>query len=143
MDGPSAHLLWTELACRDPKRTPYPKEWRATRAVVLAAEFERVRAAVGAAIRVGSGYRTAAWNVRVGGKPKSQHLEGRAVDLYPPEGWTVDRFYAVIRATAGRAESKIMGLGRYPTFVHVDVRPGRPDGRLTCWRGTRAWAEVK
>ncbi len=142
--GPSPHLSWAELACHDTSRTPYPANWRESRAVTLAAEFERIRAVVGAAITVGSGYRTPAYNRTLPGAARnSQHCEGRALDLYPPKGWTVDRFHAVIREIALDPRSMIYGLGQYPTFVHVDIRPPRPDGQLTAWRGSRAWPEPK
>lgn len=140
MTGPSAHLSWEELACKD--GTPYPADWRDTRAVALAEVFEAVRAAIGQPIVIGSAYRTQAHNARVGGAPRSQHLEGRALDLYPPKGWTIDRFYAAVRRVALARENEIHGLGRYPTFVHIDIRP-RVDGRVTVWTGTRAWAELK
>jgi uncharacterized protein YcbK (DUF882 family) len=139
--GPSPHLSWQELACRD--GTPYPDVWRKTRAVTVALEFERIRAAVGRAIRIGSAYRTDAHNRAVGGARQSQHCEGRALDLYPPTSWPLDRFYAAIRAVAGHDESQLWGLGRYPTFVHVDCRPVPSHGRLIVWHGVRAWAEVK
>ncbi|MDO8632197.1 MAG: D-Ala-D-Ala carboxypeptidase family metallohydrolase [Phycisphaerales bacterium] len=141
MNGPSQHLSWKELGCHD--GTPYPSEWRVTRAVPLAIEFERIRAAVGQSIVVGSAYRTPAWNRKVGGAPRSRHMEGRALDLDPPKGWTLARFYAVIREVVGRPESMIYGLGRYPRFVHIDIRQMPPHGGLTAWRGNRAWAESK
>lgn len=139
MNGPSPHLSWAELACKD--GTPYPATWRETRAVMLAVEFERIRAAVGAPIRVGSAYRTAAHNRRIGGAKFSQHVEGRALDLYPPDGWTMPRFYGVVREVALRPESAIYGLGLYPTFVHVDVRQPPATGQVIAWRGGRAWAD--
>lgn len=139
--GPSAHLSWRELACRD--GTPYPTAWRSTRAVRLAAAFEQVRAAVGAPIRIGSAYRTPDYNRQIGGARHSQHCDGRALDLYPPAGWILPRFAAVIRAVADDRASPIYGLGIYPTFVHLDIRPAPPHGRLILWQGTRAWAEVK
>lgn len=141
--GPSPHLSWKELACKDEARTPYPAQWRETRAVTLAQEFEAIRRVIGFPIRIGSAYRTPAHNVKVGGSKQSQHMEGRALDLYPPTGFTMDRFYELIRGYAGTTVSKIYGLGRYPVFVHVDVRPKPEHGRLIVWQGSRAWAEVK
>lgn len=141
MNGPSTHLSWRELACKD--GTPYPAAWRLSRATVLAREFERIRAIVGTSIVVGSAYRTAAHNRHIGGAANSQHVHGRALDLYPPKGWSRDRFYAVIRGWAGTDDSDIYGLGIYPTFIHIDTREPRADGRLTVWRGSRAWAEQK
>lgn len=141
MAGPSPHLSWAELGCKD--GTPYPDTWRGNRAIRLAVEFERIRTHVGAPIVVGSAYRTPAHNAAIGGAVRSQHVEGRALDLYPPAGWTMDRFFAVIRSIALRDDSGIFGLGRYPTFVHIDVRPPNPRNQLVVWRGTRAWAEVK
>lgn len=138
MNGPSPHLSWKELACKD--GTPYPAEWQ-DRAAVLAAEFEAIRAAVGKPIVIGSAYRTRSWNHKVGGAKKSQHVEGRALDLYPPDGMTVDDLYVICRRRAQEPGSKLGGIGRYPSFVHVDIRPS--DGHLVCWHGARAWAEVK
>lgn len=138
---PSRHLTWTELACQDAARTPYPAAWRATRARVLAVEFEVIRALCGdRPIRIGSAYRTAAHNRAVGGTRHSQHVEGRALDLYPPTGWTVERFWRIVHAWARETDSALHGVGRYPTFVHVDTRPGP---RLVVWQGSRAWAEAK
>lgn len=140
MIGPSAHLSWAELGCKD--GTLYPQEWWATRALVLAKAFEAVRAAVGKPIVIGSAYRTPAYNRRIGGATHSQHCQGRALDLYPPKGWTLQAFYAAIRTVALSHTSGIHGLGRYPTFVHLDIRP-RADGMVTVWSGRRAWAELK
>lgn len=139
--GPSPHLTWKELACKD--GTPYPAVWRPSRAVTLAAEFEAVRALVGRPVRIGSAYRTPAHNKAIGGAARSQHVEGRALDLYPPTGVSVQQLYDLVRARAREEASAIYGIGKYPTFVHMDVRPPRPDGKLTVWAGVRAWAEVK
>lgn len=141
--GPSAHLSWSELACRDAARTPYPERWRETRAPALAAEFEAIRSEIGQPITIGSAYRTESHNRAVGGARQSQHVQGRALDLYPPPGWTAATFYELIRRRALRRDSRIYGLGRYPTFVHIDTRPAPQSGRLTVWRGSRAWAELK
>ena len=135
-DGPSPHLSWTELACKD--GTPYPKEWRVSRGVALGRVFERIRAAAGnRPLTVLSAYRTPTHNAKVGGAKRSQHVVGRALDLRPPKGLTVLQFFHLVR---GQTEgSEIRGVGMYPTFVHMDIRPGE---RVIVWVGTRVWAEM-
>lgn len=127
MNGPSPHLSWPELACKDRIRTPYPLDYRATRAVELAAAFEALRAAVGLPLVVLSGYRTPVHNRMVGGAPDSQHVQGRALDLLPPKGW-----HAIQLAAVARRIPQIRGLGVYSGFVHIDVRPTE---RMAVWRG--------
>lgn len=123
----SPNLTWAELACRDRIRTPYPLDWRETRALELAAAFEALRAAVGLPLVVLSAYRTIAHNRAVGGAPDSQHVQGRALDLLPPKGW-----HAIQLAAVARRIPQIRGLGVYSGFVHVDVRPTE---RIAVWRG--------
>ena len=119
--GPSAHLSWDELACKDRLRTPYPLDWRLDRAMALADLFERIRTGCGnVPIVVLSAYRTPAYNAKVGGAPKSQHLQGRALDLYPPVGFTPETFHQRIRDLDLPV---LRGLGLYKWGVHVDIRP--------------------
>lgn len=132
MSGPSAHLSWEELACKD--GTPYPAQWRTSRAALLARAFEALRRTIGQPLIVLSGYRTPEWNRRVGGAPQSQHVQGRALDLRPPSGWTVLEFAAVARDI-----EDVQGIGLYPTFLHLDVRPGP---RLVVWHGVRREADT-
>lgn len=128
MTGPSPHLSWDELACRDALRTPYPLDWRATRAALLAREFEAVRELLARRVgrvvplAVNSAYRTPAYNAAVGGSPGSQHVQGRALDLRPTDPRYLADLYAVIRSRA-EAVLAIRGIGRYATFVHMDTRP--------------------
>ena len=72
-------------------------------------------------IQVLSAYRTSEWNKKIGGARNSQHIEGRALDLRPPNGVTVDEFYKVIKELAPL--TYIKGIGKYGTFVHIDIRP--------------------
>jgi len=137
MTGPSPHLTWDELACHDAQKTPYPMEWRATRAVDLAALFERIRTACGdVPLRVLSGYRTPQHNRRIAGAPDSQHLHGRALDVAVPPELTFAQFYERIRTL-----HRTGGIGRYEHagFVHVDVRPGR----LVAWNGGSQLKEAR
>jgi hypothetical protein len=52
------------------------------RNLVLA--VERYRALAGQPVRIASGYRSVAYNHRIGGSPDCPHLVGRAVDLWTP-----------------------------------------------------------
>ncbi len=137
MDGPTRNLSWVELACHD--GTPYPPEWRGDRAMALGQAFEDVRAECGGRpLRVGSAYRTLAWNRQSGSKDTSQHIEGRALDLYP--NMAFDEFAAAVLRVA-RARLLIRGVGLYRSgfFVHIDTRPLL---RLALWNGRRPRAEV-
>lgn len=137
MNGPSPRLSWVELACKD--GTPYPAEWRRSRAVPLALEFEIIRRACGnRPITILSGYRTEAHNRKVGGARNSQHVQGRALDLRPPGTMSVSEFYYKILTVADEYESKIKGVGLYPTFVHIDTRPS---DFIVKWTGGRAKAD--
>lgn len=95
--------------------------------------FEFIRSMWGKPIKVLSAYRTPSWNKKIGGARFSQHMNGRALDLRPPNGVTVDEFYEAIRRIA--MSTAIRGIGKYPTFVHVDTRPS---DRLVIWRGSGA-----
>lgn len=120
--GPSPHLTWKELACND--GTLYPVNWRESRAVVLAHEFEEIRRVCGnTPLTILSAYRTVVYNRRIGGAKYSQHIQGRALDLRPPMGMPVSVFHHRILQYAKTEASKLRGLGLYTTFVHVDIRP--------------------
>lgn len=129
--GPSKHLSWEELACKD--GTPYPKEFIDDgRVFELAQVFEEIRSLCGdKPITVLSAYRTSDWNRKIGGAKHSQHVVGRALDLKPPKGLTVREFYNLIYAN--HREFGIFGIGLYRTFVHVDIRPGL---NLVAWSST-------
>lgn len=133
-NGPTSHLSWKELACKD--GTPYPFDFIMDRRVhTLANVFESIRALYNKPIAVVSAFRTIGHNRRIGGAPKSQHLEGKALDLKPPVGISINQFYKDIRANTKKFG--ICGLGRYKTFVHVDIR-NNSNGKLIVWSGTSA-----
>jgi len=123
VNGPTPHLSWAEIAASD--GTPYPLQWRSSRALVLAWEFEAIREACGLPIRVTSCYRTGVTNVATGGATTSQHLFGRALDLVPPMGISYPEFYQIV-LTRAESHAIIRGVGRNLRnfHVHMDTRPG-------------------
>lgn len=71
-------------------------------------------------LKVNSGFRCVAHNLKVDGRPKSKHLEGLAVDI-STAGWLPDEKLRLF----GLAEAlEFGGFGCYPIFVHLDVREG-------------------
>jgi uncharacterized protein YcbK (DUF882 family) len=81
----------------------------------LVEKLQALRDKVGKPIRINSAYRTPAYNMKIGGSPKSQHLEGKAADIVisgiPPAK------VAELASAVG-----FRGIGIYNTFTHVDVR---------------------
>jgi len=124
-------LTWEELACKD--GTIYPPEWQ-MRALTLGFEFEAIRRLAGNhQIQITSAYRTPAYNRAVGGAQLSQHIEGRALDLRIPLALSSSEFFAVCLERAREADSRIRGIGRYQTHVHIDTRQSL---RLVHWNMT-------
>lgn len=83
----------------------------------MIAKLQLLRERVGKPIIINSGYRTPEHNKRVGGSPTSYHMQGMAVDISIPSGWTVDRIAKLAKDIGFR------GIGKYKNFVHLDVRP--------------------
>lgn len=150
-DGPSPNLYWVELACRD--GSEYPQGWRGTRAVELGRAFERVRELCGFPLIVNSGYRSPAYNARIGGAAKSMHVQGQALDLHPApakgyagrpgdknSGNRQEEARRLKRlgeaAEQARDEKYLQGIGYYANFVHIDTRASR-----ATWYGSRTVQE--
>jgi uncharacterized protein YcbK (DUF882 family) len=103
---------------------PYPEQWRDSRAIVLAGEFEAIREVWGRPIRITSAYRTPETNVKAKGKKNSQHLYGRALDLKAPAGINFQVFYnKVLTLAKERGIIRGVGLNMKNRHVHIDTRP--------------------
>lgn len=126
LPGPSSYVSWRELSCHDLRRTPYPRRWRTTRARRVAAAFEAVRALHGVPLTVTSAYRTPLYNVQIGGAEASQHCEGLALDVRPPEGVPVRTWWREVYELAQREPA--LGIhyvkGYAGGWVHWDLRDG-------------------
>lgn len=92
-----------------------------------------IREAIGVPLVVSSGCRCEKHNKKVGGVPNSNHTKGWAADLVP-QGKTPDKLWKTIIALhEAKALKWLAGVGRYDTFVHIDIGPKRVDGRLRQW----------
>lgn len=105
----TAHFNEEEFRCRDGSLGPIDPK--------LPVCLEKLRTLAGnKPIKINSGYRSPTYNKRIGGSPNSQHMKGTAADIVIKE--LTPKQVAVLAEKAG-----FMGIGIYPTFTHVDVRP--------------------
>jgi hypothetical protein len=117
---------------------------------LVAAALEPIRALWGAPVLCVSGYRSPQHNARVGGARASQHMMGRAADIVPADiDWVSLRaghgteadakrlrdFTCMIEHHLGKELEGIGGVGLYPGFVHVDIRPRGEGGHIYRWTG--------
>ena len=86
----------------------------------LVFQLQKIRGIVKKPIIIASGYRCPAHNKKIGGSPKSQHLLGKAADIYV-NGMSVRDLYEVVSIFY---KNGINGIGVYPEqgFIHVDIR---------------------
>lgn len=106
----SEHFRVREFACSDGTDTVFISP-------LLVEVLETIRCHFGVPVTVSSGYRTEARNRAVGGSAYSQHKYGLAADIcvsgVAPE--KVAAYAETLLEDSG-------GIGRYPTFTHIDVR---------------------
>lgn len=112
------NFILPEFACNDGTAVPVNllpnvKE--------LAENLQILRNNLGESIRVNSGYRTPAYNKKIGGVPDSQHLQGKAADIVV-KSKTPKELAAVIEQLIASGTMKQGGIGIYPGFVHYDIR---------------------
>lgn len=81
-------------------------------------KLQALRNAIGQPFHILSAYRTPAHNARVGGAPRSQHMQARAFDI-SMKGHDPHEVMAMARILG------FHGIGQYPSkgFLHIDTRP--------------------
>lgn len=85
--------------------------------------LDYMRDELGAPLIISSGYRCEEHNHQCGGAKNSQHLYGRAADIWTPrEDVTIDALYWLALAASGGGAT--VGIGRYyeQGFLHIDTR---------------------
>ena len=150
------HFMIDEFACHD--GTPYPVDqpddeapgsaWLQSRLHPLCETLELIReAAGGGSITVDSGFRTMAYDQRlydnsakdslIALPSRSQHPKGRAADITHATLKPHEMFNLVQQMFLEGKLPKLGGVGLYPTFIHVDVRPRGVSDHLAIWGGSR------
>lgn len=107
----TANFNLTEFVCRHCGTVKIDPE--------LVRRLQALRDEVGQPVIITSGYRCPEHNRAVGGAEQSQHLFGRAADIYVPKMDTEELAKIADKYFADG------GLGVYDTFVHVDTRGTR------------------
>ena len=127
MDRLTDNFSLSEFRCKDGTDVP---DSLMEHVFLLAENLQILREEVGKPIRVISGYRTPAYNRRIKGAPKSQHMLAKAADI-KISGMTPTEVKEVIVKLIKSGRMKSGGVGLYKTFTHYDVR-----GRNARWYGT-------
>lgn len=97
--------------------------------------LDPVRRAYGKPVLVTSGYRCPALNAAVGGSKTSQHLAGRAVDLVPAYGGSLEGiFRAAIRV--GNFDQLIIEQAGAKRWVHIGTSD-TPRRQILAYKGGR------
>jgi len=115
-------------------RVEYPKEWIENRLRPLCKQLEIIRAVVGAPIRILSGFRSFEYNRAIKGARYSTHCKGRAADIMAARIPARTLHATILELCNDGKLPLIHGLGLYPSFVHIDIRPS---DRLARWTGGR------
>jgi uncharacterized protein YcbK (DUF882 family) len=125
------HFNVAEFACKSGHL--YPDTWVEARLRPLCETLEVLRRAIDRPIVIVSGYRDEDYNRRVGGAKASQHVQGRAADVRVA-AMDAGLLYAKVLELYGQGALPYLGgLGRYRTWVHVDVRHRQPGQVIARW----------
>lgn len=90
-----------------PTHGPFPKRLR-----TLLREYEAICDLAGVQFPVRSGYRL-----------YGPHSRGYALDISPVRDFTIPMMAAIARTRRRQSESKLMGIGQNPDWLHIDIRP--------------------
>lgn len=111
----------SEFACRDGTQVPQRFMGNVT---ILAKQLQIIRDELGEAIHINSAYRHPEYNEKIGGAENSQHLTASAADI-TVKSKTPKQLKAIIEKMIKAKRLQIGGIGLYPGFLHVDIRPTR------------------
>ena len=106
----SEHFKVKEFRCKDGSDFVYIDD-------DLIEILESLRQFIGKPITIVSGFRTNAYNHKIGGAERSYHTQGMAADIYANISMTALAVYAAMMGARG--------IGIYKDWVHIDTREDR------------------
>ena len=107
-----------EFKCKSGKQVP---DNLLCNVQLLAEKLQVIRDEIGESIHINSGYRDPDYNKKIGGAPKSQHMQAKAADIVC-KSYTPRKLYNLIEKLIEEGKVKQGGLGVYNSWVHYDVR---------------------
>lgn len=135
----SAHYTWAEFEPHDGTGIPLEAQPHIRR--LCDTVLEPLRARWGGPIVIVSGYRSLAWNTRVGGAQASRHMVGDAADFRPVDLPRIGGLKSLVELMLIEHElPEVGGCGVYHSWIHLDCRP-RHDGHIARWSGDRIGSE--
>lgn len=81
----------------------------------LPLELQRLRDSLGKPLSITSAYRPLSYNLQVSKASNSRHMSGQAADIF-------SRGHQAALHRLADAQLSNGGVGKYPTFVHIDTR---------------------
>ena len=116
-----------EFNCKDNSETPAEL---IPNLQELANNLQILRDFLGTSLHINSGYRSHAYNKKIGGAKFSQHLLDKAADISSNK-FTPEQIHAAILQLISEGKIHNGGLGIYNSFCHYDIRdtPARWDLR--------------
>lgn len=112
-----------------------PAEVRQNIEALVANVLDSLREAYGKPIYVNSGHRCEAYNRKVGGVSRSQHIVGEAADIHCDDNAKL----AKLIVQQGRFDQLII----YPTFLHVSYKRSGANRHKVLRKTTTGYAEIK
>ena len=88
---------------------------------ILTQQLQVLRNYLGRSIHISSGYRSPEHNKLIGGVKNSQHVLGKAADIYV-KGMPTSELHQTIEKLISEGKMIQGGLGLYSNFVHYDIR---------------------
>lgn len=96
--------------------------------------LQHIRNTLGVSLTINSGYRTPAYNKRIGGSSNSMHTKGMAADVCANGVDPIVIAYIADKYLDDMGGVELGSYGVYNTgYVHIDVRPSR-------WRAVKAYS---